>query len=64
MTPSMSVFCRHAKTEVKVLDEANSLCVLSHGLEKPVYLHIKQLQIEAGLGQLLSAGLGKSLPTG
>ena len=41
------------KTEVKVLDEANSLCMLSHGLEKPVYLHIKQQQIEAGLGKSL-----------
>ena len=51
----MYVFC-HAKTEVEVLDEANSLCTLSHGFEKPVYLHIKQQQIEAGLGQLLSAG--------
>ena len=36
-----------------LLDEANSLYTLSHGLEKPVY---QQQQIEAGLG--------KSLPTG
>ena len=47
------VMQRAPKTKVKVLDEANSLCTLSHGLEKAVYLHIKQQQIETGLGQLL-----------
>ena len=40
----MCPFARHAKNEV----ETNSLlCMLSHWLEEPVYIHIKQQQIEA-----------------
>ena len=60
------LFARHAKKKVKT----NSLlCMLSHWLEKPVYIHIKQQQIIEAMrcaydgkdaSFWLTTGLGKS----